>query len=399
MAINVVNNGVIPHSVDLYKGMKMPQQQSFLGKALCSSIEPAHNVKYAGVDLTRGLIKQAKKKIHVPTRTEKIQKKIKTASTTFSAVTGAMSGVQALNKQFGVQIPHIFNKIAVGLKGAFVPFTFVSSALSIVNSTLSIASSAMTLKKQVKELKHIKEKKKLWEKQEFTAEFATSKMEKIQKKMASTQEEGLKIKEKVDQLSKDVKEAYKKFLDTKITRLETLKNAEKENPIKRAFIHIREFFKHFKEEKQRKDLKKLVAMHHVVSKELEDKINSYEALEKNKENWKIIRTKINNNDLTAEDKEALETMRSEKLAKWDIKKVNMSYNQSKEGLDIALNVIFIIAAIAMIALAATGVGTPAAMLALSIISSATAVGSIGVTLFRKFKKDKPHHSVLVPQLT
>lgn len=343
------------------------------------------------------LIKEAKRKNHTLTPYEKQKKALKIAASSIGASGGVLTGIKMLNSYGKVDMPFV-NKTLHAIEGsaAFAPYAFVSNVLGIAKSGLDIGLAALKLKKCDKDLKHIKMKNKLW-KEEFTPKFAQEKIGRIDGKMIACKEEAEKIKEKATQSAEEVSKLQEKYLKTKETRLNKLKKAEYVSDAKRFFIKIGQAFKKaFTENKQKRALKKAIACQHVLCTELEASISKYDKLEKKKEGWASIHEGLSNNNLTTTQKTELEYMRSEKLSKWNIKKVNINWTKAKEGLEIAFNVISIIVAIASIILMATGVGAAPVLLAITALSIGTSLALFGVTLFKKFKKDKPYQSVVIP---
>lgn len=345
------------------------------------------------------LTDQSKREISkdpIKAKAEKKDRNLQIASASMGLAISTMTGMKLLDSVGAINLAKITEAMGrvpvIGQAARFVPFASVLAGFEIAKASLSIAISAEKLKQNKAQLKHVEDKQNLWS-GKITKDFATGKIERIEAKMQKFKENAENLKKKAEESEKEVenhKKAYTAIHKEKFA-------AQKEAKLSKSRAFKKRVSDLEKEgNKLIKKINKAASCQNEFCDQLKESIDGYDKLEKKRDAWESIKARLSQEDLTEAEKSELDQLCAEKVAKWDIKKINLKSDRVKESLGIALNTLFIIYSIASIILAATGIGLLPVMIAMASVCLVVSASSISLSLYKKYKKNKPTHSVEIP---
>lgn len=344
--------------------------------------------------LIKNLKKKDVKKEDQPVR------RLEIARSCLQIITSVTSFLNILDRFKVIQLADITKKmgsipvIGAGLAQA-LPASVVFSLFSIVSSEVTIALSAIKIRQAKARVDRTTAKiKKTWG-QPIDGDFAARKIDRIITKQKDAVAKANELKTQIEQMEPTL-QAQEKNYEEKKAALEKLKGElATSNKITR---YMRTFKQKTAFKSAKIDYKKEVKKYKKASNEMKALEKVHKIKVENGEKWEAIREKFASGTLTETDQNALEKMRTEKVAKWKSKKVTELFAIAKEVTKIALALISIAISITLIALIIiySGNAPAAAFIAIAVIGLSLATAQMISKLYFNRIKKRPANSVAVP---
>lgn len=313
----------------------------------------------------------------VGAKSSSAEKGLKVTSAVTGVAIGTMTGMRIAETLKLFNISHAFGTVrvmgrAVSLFGPFLSF------LEGFKACIDIGISAKKLSDMNKKGKVIAEHINKWS-QPITEAIALQHIDKADTKLQSLEGRFHDLSKQVHDTGVEVENAKKAYL---------VKQAS--NKAKNCFTRL---FTPLCCSKEAKTLRKWAHKHHEAFEKLTAVKKLHDAQLGKINRWNDIHEKIVDGTLTTGDTEALNKMSADKIAKWNVRKINLNLEKLKEGLGVAISAVVIVAMVVSIVFFFLGIAALTATLALTALFLLISAAALSVHLFKRYKKPKPTFSV------
>lgn len=307
----------------------------------------------------KALVDLAKESKGIP-ESAKHKHNLQVASSTMGVALGTLSGINLFDTVGVLTLSNISSSLGLVL----FPFSSFVGVLEIAKSSIDIAVSSYKIKDFDQKMEKIKGKKIEWK-----------------------QEIGLSFVEKIIKKSQGKIEILDKGL------------VEKEMLVESTGKQLQDLIDEFKQHPHNKSELRAKASEYYAACDDFDRTYDKKIVKQEKvRRWEKINLAIQEKKILSSDAK-LESFKQEKLNKLKVKKWNLNLDKIKEGLTVAQAVAMIVLTIASIILLATGVGAVPALVTMASIGLLLSISSVGLNIFKKYKKPKPTFSVTVPDFS
>jgi hypothetical protein len=307
------------------------------------------------------------------------------ASAVAGVALGAIASLQLMDILGALKIASITKSLgSIPLIGALVPpLTPVMGALEILAAGLSISIAANKLHNLHQHMGHVKDKRKEW-RQGATKELAEKRIVHLRDKQDADLKNATAFQGKRERTMTKVFERIRKY-EQRDKQVAEAKGLSRVGAKMDRFIAKQQLLRVARsDEKIREKLEKV-------------KIHSLKVEERG-QRWTKIKERLEEGNLSSVEKQQLKQMQTDKLSKWNIKRININWDRVKEVGNIMLSSALAVAMVGSLILFFTGIGAPVAMITMASAFLLLSTCSLGFYFFKKYKKPKPTTSIGIANL-